>query len=328
MRQAVFGGSADGADSRDRLDGLLNRRAAEGSHGKAAMGVLLIFVDGFGLGDDDPGANPVARARLERLRLLRDRPAPDPTAALAPTDACLGVAGLPQSATGQTAILAGVNAPASVGRHINGYCTTSLAALLDGRSLFSRVTVAGGEATFANAYTPAYLERPPRFLSVTTVALLQAGLRFRTLEDLAQGQALFHDFTNRLLPERGYSLPAVTPREAGTRLAHLASRHAFTMYEHFLTDRAGHAQDMARGVTVLEDLEALLDAVLASLDLSTHLVVLTSDHGNLEDLGTNRHTRNPVPTLLWGPGAAQAAAGIRDLTDIAPTILRHLDMLY
>jgi len=78
------------------------------------MGVLLLFVDGLGLGEDDPGRNPVARARLRRLRLLRDCPAPDPAATLIPTDACLGVAGLPQSATGQTSILAGVKTSAVI----------------------------------------------------------------------------------------------------------------------------------------------------------------------------------------------------------------------
>lgn len=291
------------------------------------MGVLLLFVDGLGLGEDDPERNPVARARLSRLRLLRDRPPPDPAAVLVPADACLGVPGLPQSATGQTSILAGVNAPAVVGRHINGYCTTALAALLDGRSLFSRVKAGGGEATFANAYTPAFLEKLPRFLSVSTVATMRAGLAFRTLEDLARGEALYHDFTNRLLPERGYPLPAVAPREAGGRLARLVERHAFTMYEHFLTDLAGHAQDMARGVEILENLEAFLDAVLSGMDLSAHLVVLVSDHGNLEDLSTNRHTRNPVPALFWGAGAAEAAGEVRCIADIAPAILRHLGML-
>ncbi len=291
------------------------------------MTALLIFVDGLGLGEDDPTKNPVVQARVSRLRLFLGRPSPDPTARLIATDACLGVPGLPQSATGQTTILAGVNAAAAMGRHINGYCTRSLAALLDGRSLFSRVRAAGADATFANAYTPAFLEKLPRFLSVSTVAALRAGLRFRTLEDLARGDALFHDFTNRLLPERGYSLPTVTPAEAGGRLARLARAHAFTMYEHFLTDRAGHAQDMARGVKILEDLEALLDAVLGTLDLSSHLVVLTSDHGNLEDLSSGRHTLNPVPTLLWGGGADATAAGIRNLADIAPAILRHLGVI-
>jgi bisphosphoglycerate-independent phosphoglycerate mutase (AlkP superfamily) len=99
------------------------------------------------------------------------------------------------------------------------------------------------------------------------------------------------------------------------------------MYEHFLTDLAGHAQDMARAVEVAVNLDGLLDALLARLDLAKHLVILTSDHGNLEDLSTKRHTANPVPTLLWGTGAPAVAAGIRDLADITPAILRHLGVV-
>lgn len=292
------------------------------------MGVLLLFVDGVGLGEPDPEKNPLVRARLNRLRLAQGFPAPDPTALLVPTDACMGVAGLPQSATGQTSILAGVNASAVVGRHINGYCTKSLAALLDGRSVFSRVKAGGGDATYANAFTPRFLEKPPRFLSVSTVAVTQAGLRLRTLEDLARGEALFHDFTNRLLPERGCYLPPITPHQAGARLAAITTAHAFTMYEHFLTDLVGHAQDMVRAVEVLENLESLLDSALAHLDLSANTVILTSDHGNVEDLSTKRHTLNPVPTLLWGKGSSDLAAAIRDLSDITPAILRHLDVVY
>jgi hypothetical protein len=291
------------------------------------MSVLLLFVDGIGLGADDPDVNPFARARLHRLRFLRDRPCPDPAACLAPTDACMGVDGLPQSATGLVSILGGVNAPAAVGRHINGYCTPSLATLLDGRSLFSRVRAAGGSPTFANAYTPAYLEKLPRFISVSTRAALQAGLRLRNLADLERGEAVYHDFTNRLLAERGHALPPLSPAEAGRRLARLAARHDFTMYEHFLTDLAGHAQDMGRAVQILDDLETFLDGALSALDLAAHTVVLASDHGNLEDLATNRHTGNPVPTLAWGAGARKLVEGVRTLAELAPAILRNLGML-
>ena len=77
----------------------------------SGVGVLLLFVDGVGLGERDPDKNPLLRARLRRLRVAQGLPPPDPTGLLVPTDACMGVPGLPQSATGQTAILAGVNAP-------------------------------------------------------------------------------------------------------------------------------------------------------------------------------------------------------------------------
>jgi len=291
------------------------------------MSVLLFFIDGLGLGPNAPETNPVARARLGRLRLLQGQPPGDPRACLAATDACLGMPGLPQSATGQTSILAGVNAAAIVGRHLSGFCRPPLAALLDGASLFSRVRAIGGRATFANAYTPEYLSHPPRFLSVTTVAVGQAGLPYRTLSDLARGEAVYHDLTNRQLRERGHDLPLVAPDEAGRRLARLTEAHHFTMYEYFLTDMAGHARDMAWAAELLEELESALEALLAALDLSHHLVVLTSDHGNLEDLSHDAHTRNPVPTCCWGRGAAQAAGAVTSLSDIAPAILRNCDVV-
>jgi bisphosphoglycerate-independent phosphoglycerate mutase (AlkP superfamily) len=85
---------------------------------------------------------------------------------------------------------------------------------------------------------------------------------------------------------------------------------------------------MTRAVEVIENLEGLLDSLLGQLDLSRHSIILTSDHGNVEDLSTKRHTLNLVPTLLWGKGAADLAATIRDLSDIGPAILRNVGVVY
>lgn len=291
------------------------------------MSVLMIFVDGVGIGDNNPDTNPLARARTTHLRATCGRNA-GPTsragALVVPTEATLGVAGLPQSATGQTALLTGINAARQVGRHVHGYCTRALAEILENRSLFARVTAGGGRATFANAYTPEFFRGERRFLSVTTVAMQQAGLSFRGLGDLARGEAVYHDITNHGLRERGYDLPEISPEEAGRRLASLALAHDFTMYEHFQTDQAGHRRDMDHGVTLLERLDALVDAVLAASDADALLVVVTSDHGNLEDLTTRTHTTNPVPTMLWGAGREAVGDEIHTLTDIVPALLRHL----
>ncbi len=287
----------------------------------------MIFVDGVGIAADNPDTNPFARARMVHLRAACGRlngQAFRAGALVVPTEATLDVAGLPQSATGQTALLTGINAPREVGRHIHGFCTRTLATLLDGASLFARVAQGGGRATFANAYTPEFFRGERRFLSVTTVAMRQAGLTFRGLSDLVRGEAIYHDITNRALRQRGYDLREVSPAEAGRRLARVALAHDFTMYEHFLTDRAGHDRDMAKGVALLERLDQLLDAVLTEAGPDELLVVVTSDHGNLEDLTTRTHTTNPVPTMLWGEGREAVASEIHALTDIAPALLRYL----
>lgn len=51
--------------------------------------------------------------------------------------------------------------------------------------------------------------------------------------------------------------------------------------------------------------------------------MLTSDHGNLEDLSTRRHTANPVPGLVIGAPALRArfTRELNDLTDVTPHIL-------
>jgi phosphopentomutase len=48
-------------------------------------------------------------------------------------------------------------------------------------------------------------------------------------------------------------------------------------------------------------------------------LVVASDHGNLEDLGTRNHTLNPVPVIGFGR-AADAVGAVSDLTGIAPML--------
>ena len=59
------------------------------------------------------------------------------------------------------------------------------------------------------------------------------------------------------------------------------------------------------------------------------LVLVTSDHGNIEDLSVRGHTLNPVPTLLIGPRRHSIAQRITmqsnsSLTDLTPAILSTL----
>ena len=93
------------------------------------------------------------------------------------------------------------------------------------------------------------------------------------------------------------------------------------LQEYFLTDKAGHSQDPDRAAAVLGTLDRFLGAVLDGLGDATLLI--TSDHGNIEALGTKSHTTNPVPLVAWGPGAP-AFAGCRSLLDVTPAIVRLL----
>jgi hypothetical protein len=289
---------------------------------------LLIFVDGLGIGTrgthnpldrlGDAAATPLAVFTDEDPQLPYD-------GLLARTDACLGVEGRPQSASGQTTILTGVNAPALLGYHKQGFPNEAMREIIGEHSIFLQLQRAGIEPnTFANAYTPRFFETRPRWVSATTVAVEAARMSFRRLEDLRRGEAVYQDFTNELAIEAGYDVPPRTPAEAAEVLAALVAAHRFTLYEYFITDRVGHAQDMEGALRVIANLAAFVRAVLARVDLSNTTVILTSDHGNVEDLSIRNHTRHLVPTLAWGAGRAGVRARVRTLADITPAIIETL----
>ena len=304
--------------------------------------VVLVFVDGLGWGRADPAINPghACGARLFALPDIRDLPAgevvPLPWGGLArPIDAVLGVDGIPQSATGQTTLLTGLNAQARLGRHLTGFPNAELRELLLEASVLKRVAARGLPAAFLNAFRPLFFALPrdrQLRLSATTVANLAAELPFYSMEDVRAGRAVYHEFTNADLRQRGFDVPLRTPREAGAIVGREARGRAFTLFEYFRTDHAGHSRDPALAGEELRRLAAFLAGLLAELaldgagagDPGGALVVLTSDHGNIEDLSTRGHTRSPVPLMAWGRGAASLVAGVGDLAGVTPALLGQL----
>ncbi|HEX8745911.1 MAG TPA: hypothetical protein VF717_01860 [Pyrinomonadaceae bacterium] len=291
------------------------------------MSVVLFFIDGLGIGtrgahnplDGLEGAEPLTVFQDEEPSLLYD-------GVLVRTDATLGVEGRPQSASGQTTILTGVNAPQHLGYHKQGFPNKALLEVIEEQSIFLRLKRAGVEPnTFANAYTHRFFDERPRWVSATTAAMQAAGMRFRDLDDLRAGRAVFQDFTNQMLIERGEDAPRRTPSEAGRILADIAREHQFTLYEYFITDKVGHLQDMKRARVVLVALAEMLRTLLSNLDLKRTTLLVTSDHGNLEDLSSRNHTLNMVPTLIWGAQAKALARRITSLADITPAILETLE---
>lgn len=290
------------------------------------MSVVLFFIDGLGIGargvqnplDGLSEAAPLAIFEDEEPEIIFD-------GRLVRTDARLGVEGRPQSASGQTTILTGVNAPAMLGYHKQGFPNEALRQIITEHSIFlqlKRASVAPN--TFANAYTPLFFESRPRWVSATTVAVEAAGMSFRNLDDLQAGRAVFQDYTNEMLIERGLPVSRRTPDEAAEILAAIAAQHRFTLYEYFITDKTGHAQDMERARIILANLARFIRHLLSQLDLTRTTLVLTSDHGNIEDLSTRNHTLNQVPTLIWGEHREVIAARVHNLADITPAILEVL----
>ena len=290
------------------------------------MSLLLIFIDGLGIGSRGPfnpldglvDAEPLAIFRDEEPRTIFD-------GLVVRTDACLGIEGRPQSASGQTTILTGVNVPARLGYHKQGFPNRAMLEIIRDHSVFLQLTRAGVEPiAFANTYTQRFFEERPRWVSATTAAVEAAGLPFRTVPDLNNGRAVYQDFTNRILIERGEDVRPRTSEEAAAVLARITAENRFTLYEYFITDKVGHKQDMQAAKLVLSNLAGLIRGVLALIDLSSTSVILTSDHGNIEDLSSRNHTLNAVPTIVWGANRQRIASRIKSLADITPAIVETL----
>jgi 2,3-bisphosphoglycerate-independent phosphoglycerate mutase len=307
---------------------------------EAHMRVLFIFLDGVGLGPADSRTNPFVTARMPHLRQLAGgqrlvagvAPLHTQLASVVALDACLGVPGMPQSASGQAALLTGINVPAQIGQHYGPWPNQAIVNLLHNGNLFRAVRSAGKEAALIGAYPPSYfaaIQSGRRLYSVIPLAAVAAGLPLLTAEDLHAGRALAADLTGEGWRERlGLSdTPLLTPREAGMRMAALAAKLDFAFFEYWLSDYAGHGQDMAAAVGLLDKLDEMLGGLMAGWErVPDGLIVITSDHGNMEDLSTRGHTTNPVPGLLIGAPETRRrlAESLHGLPDVAPMILRVL----
>jgi hypothetical protein len=296
------------------------------------MALIFIFLDGVGLAPAH-ARNPLAAAPMPHLRALLGGPLTAeqaqerPGLLLRPIDAALGIEGLPQSGTGHVALLAGVNAPALHGRHQPNFPPVALRPLLAERSLFRRAGAAGHAVAFANVFPPGYfraLEARRIRRSASVIAAEGAGLPLRGLDELRAGLALPWDITGHALHEReAPELAPVEPAAAGARLARLAHDHALVFFECFMTDLAGHGRLGPEGVPeALARVDGLLGGLLAARDPADTLLV-TSDHGNLEDSTTTVHTEAPVPLLVAGPTAGAFAAVAR-IDQVADAILSVL----
>jgi len=302
------------------------------------MRVLFIFLDGIGLGGNDPDVNPLARAKMPNLfkmldgkRLTADSaPYIGEHATLLAIDPGVGVDGLPQSATGQAMLLTGVNVSAEIGYHYGPKPNPEVAAHLSNGTLFSRFAKAGKKAALLNAYPPGYFESiasGKRNYSSIPMAVTNAGIGLFTQDDLSAGRALSADFTGEgWRTFLGYPDTIVMePHQAGRKLVSLAMDHDFSFFEYWASDYAGHKQQMDNAIAQMESFDGVLGGVVESLpdDL---LVIVTSDHGNMEDMSTRRHTDVDVPALVIGERAAREefTRDMKEITDIAHAIWREV----
>lgn len=319
--------------------------------------VLLLFIDGVGLGPADASVNPFMRADLPTLSGLLGgstvtigvAPRHASRASLVAVDAVLGFDGIPQSGTGQATLLTGRNAVELHGRHFGPWVPSRLRTLVRDESVLAQAIRAGHSAAFANAYPEEVMQlvggaaaaplpsdspkqgmrdrRAPSFLRAgPPLAALGAGLLTRHTPELERGDGVASELTNEGWRERlgRTSIPVIDAVQAGRNLARIARQHRVTLFAHYATDYAGHLQDMEAAVRTLEKFDSFLGGVLdaAGDDL---LILVVSDHGNIEDVRTG-HTRNAAMGLVIGSDHALLARRLRSLMDVAFTVMEVLSV--
>src|SRR5512138_1077770 len=299
------------------------------------MRVLFIFLDGIGLGENDPETNPLARAQMPNLNKLLDgrsllksaAPFHGEHATLLAVDPAVGVSGLPQSATGQAILLTGINIPAELGYHYGPKPNPEVAAYLREATLFSRFTKEGKKAVLLNAYPPRYfhgIDSGKRLYSSIPLAVTNAGIPLFKDDALFAGRALSADFTGEgWRTMLGFiDAPVMDAVHAGRKLGALAKEYDFSLFEYWASDYAGHKQQMEEAIRLMETFDSVLGGLIETFD--DGLILVTSDHGNMEDLSTRRHTDADVPALVIGERTARQefTRGMKSITDIAPAIQR------
>ncbi|MFP3854299.1 MAG: hypothetical protein ACLFWD_08410 [Anaerolineales bacterium] len=298
--------------------------------------VLFLFMDGVGLGSADESINPLAAAAMPNLRSLLDgqpmvleaAPFEGDKASLISLDAQLGVEGTPQSATGQAVLLTGKNVPAAIGRHYGPKPNPEVAAFIKQDNLFCRIRRRDGQARLVNAYPPQYFEAIDsgrRLLSAVPLAVHEAGIPLMTTEDLRNGKAMSADFTGAGWTARTEfpDIPVYEGPKAGELLAEISFDLDLAFFDYWASDYAGHKQAFDRAVSLMESFDDVLGGVISAWEDRPDLILLTSDHGNMEDMRVRGHTLNPVPGLLIGPRTLRQklTRQMSDLTSVAPAVM-------
>ena len=244
-----------------------------------------------------------------------------------PIDANLGISGLPQSATGQATMFTGVNCAAAVGKHCEGFPGPALRKIVENGNVFLELKQRGKRVKFADAYLVDSADElmAHRFKSVTTVMALTVPETISTVDDLMTDAAVMQDLTRETIQDRYPDIPVIPPQRAAEHLFRLAQQNDFTLYEFFQTDVSGHSMDYERACAVLRVYDRFLSALVRYTEAAGMTLVMTSDHGNIEEIGSRGHTLNPVPFIVYGPKEREIRDRVSSLVDVTPALLAAFD---
>ncbi len=295
------------------------------------MHILMLFLDGIGLGPDDPATNPFAIAETPTLCQLANGQRwlettgfqASPRSLFIPTDANMGIPGRPQSGSGQAAILTGRKIPQIIGEHYGPKPNKATRDLIEENNFFKEVVAHGKRAALLEAYPSRWHEginSGKRLRASYQLASHSAGLPTFGEQELYAGRAFAVDWIGEgWRSQLGYEdTPLYTPQEAGRKLVEVSRDYDFAFMSHWLTDIIGHRGTLDDAVKNLERFDKVMAGVLDCWDDSEGLVIITSDHGNMEAIGSRKHTENEVPTVIIGQQKDVFQQDFHSLADFVP----------
>lgn len=294
------------------------------------MPVIFLFIDGVGLGEETQ-SNPFLSQSYRGFSAMAGDQYFSATAGelkeenhlFKPVDATLGVEGLPQSGTGQAALFSGENAPKEIGKHFGPFPHSGIKHLLEEQSLFLKAQELGMQCKFMNAYPDIFFEkaRNRNRWTCTTLMTKSADVDLNTTEDIKKERALTAELTQQAWKEQlNIDVPEISPELAADRLLQQSENWDLLLHEYYLTDKAGHSQEMDKAANYLQIYDRFLWHLINQKP-SEVTIVLSSDHGNIEDLSVKTHTLNSVPLFACGPGA-QYFSQAQSIMDVTPGILK------
>ncbi len=310
--------------------------------------VIFLFFDGVGIGRADE-TNPFFTSASEYLPFYRDYQtlSNNGNIQIKPIDAVLGVEGIPTSASGQTTLFTGINIPKRLNQHKGSYPDKFMRKTILHDNLLLALQQRNFNARFLNAY-PAhrelfssrhiaiqedgefyFSEQFPRLfrrrISVTSCMLISTLTPPFDEQDIREENSIYQDFSNKSLIEKGLDIPEFTPEKAADIIFKASRTHDFLLYEFFQTDMHGHNASHQECEHLIGRLNRLVGRLLSRLDPEEDTLVLSSDHGNLEDNTTRLHTHNPVPLLVWGSRSRELRSSIDSIADVTPALLNHFN---
>lgn len=128
--------------------------------------------------------------------------------------------------------------------------------------------------------------------------------------------------------------PEMSAPELERRLVEsiLARRHELIVCNVANPDMVGHSGCLEAAVKAVEAVDQLLGGTIAAIDRAGGEMLVTADHGNVEQMtdpetgqAHTAHTLNPVPLLYHGP-RPPSAIDDGSLRDLAPTLLGLLGL--